>query len=292
MKKVKKNGIRTWIQVVFFTLIALIAVNKTLAEAGIGVSFLSDASLHALCPFGGVVTLYNLAALGTFIQKIHISAVILLSLILLLAILFGPVFCGWVCPLGSFQEWIGKIGRKFFKRKYNHFMPLKFDKWLRYFRYGVLLWVVIVTAKSGYLIFESVDPYNALFTFWSEEVSITALIILGLTSLLSLFVERPWCKYACPYGALLGLSNKIRIFKIHRTASTCISCHKCKNNCPMNIPVSDRERITDLQCISCYECTSERNCPMPNTVQISTSPQILPFSSKHEDQTENVEVRL
>jgi len=268
MEKNRKKKVRIYVQIFFFLLIALIAVNKTLAETGVGIPFLSTASIHAICPFGGVVTLYNLFTVGTFVQKIHSAAVVLMGVVFILTILFGPVFCGWICPLGSFQEWIGKIGHKIFKKKYNYFVPVKIDKVLRYFRYFVLVMTVFVIARSGQLLFENIDPYNALFKFWSEEVATPALVILGLTILFSLFVERPWCKYVCPYGALLGLTNKISIFKIKRSKSTCISCRKCDHACPMNIDVSNQEVIKDNQCIRCYECTSEASCPVVDTVNL------------------------
>ncbi|TWH82676.1 4Fe-4S binding protein [Sedimentibacter saalensis] len=279
----KKKNIRIVVQVFFFALIGLISINKTLAESGGGVTFLSDASLHALCPFGGVVTLYNLFTLGTFIKKIHMSAVILMSIIFILAILFGPVFCGWVCPLGTVEEWIGKAGRKLFKNKYNNFVPKKLDRILRYLRYIVLIWVVYMTSVSGYLLFDKIDPYNALFSFWSEEAAPSAIIVLVVTLTLSLFVERPWCKYACPYGALLGISNKFRIFKIKRNENTCISCKKCGHSCPMNIEVSAVEQVNNLQCISCLECTSERSCPVENTVNMQNN-SFAPVGKENENE--------
>lgn len=264
----KKINMRRIVQILFFTIIGMISINKALAESGGGIAFLSQSSLHALCPFGGVVTLYNLFTLGTFIKKIHMSSVILMTLVFALAVLFGPVFCGWVCPLGSIQEWTGKIGKKIFSKKFNNFIPKNIDKYFRYFRYLVFIMVVYVTSKSGYLMFSNIDPYNALFTFWTHEVSIPALIILIITLVASIFIERPWCKYLCPYGALLGLFNKIRIFKIRRNAASCISCRNCDRVCPMNIEVSNTDKVNNLQCISCYECTSESHCPKPDTINM------------------------
>lgn len=281
MSREKKRTIRRTVQAFFFILIGLIAINETLSKAGGGIPFLSDASLHALCPFGGVVTLYSLATVGTLIHKIHVSSLVIMGLIFLLALLFGPVFCGWICPLGSLQEWTGKIGQRIFKRRYNRFIPKKPDRILRYFRYVLLFWVLYVTARSGQLLFANIDPYHALFQFWSGEVAPTALLVLALTLLGSLFIERPWCKYACPYGALLGLFNKFRIFKIRRNAATCISCHKCDKACPMNIDICNANKITSLQCISCYECTSEVQCPVSNSLNLQTSGRIgKPFTVK------------
>jgi polyferredoxin len=262
--------IRRVVQIFFFTLIAMISVNHTLAESGGGIPLLSSASLHSLCPFGGVVTIYQYATVGTFVQKIHESAFVLMVIGFVLAILFGPVFCGWVCPLGTIQEWVAKWGKKFFKRRYNHFIPARIDNVLRYPRYLVLVWVVYVTATSSTLIFADYDPYFALFNFWSGEVTWTALSILVLTLGLSLFVERPWCKYACPYGAVLGISNLFRVFQIRRAEATCKADGACSIMCPMNIPVDSVKTVRNHQCISCLECTSEATCPVAKTVIFAT----------------------
>ncbi|MBB6480869.1 4Fe-4S binding protein [Spirochaeta isovalerica] len=268
----KKAKARRWIQIAFFVVAALIAVNHTLAESGTAIPFVAEASLHAVCPFGGVVTLYNLATTGTFVQKIHESSLVLMLIVFGAAILVGPIFCGWICPFGTFQEWLGKLGRKIFKKKYNKFIPYKYDKYLRFLRYLVLIWAVVMTAWSGKIIFADFDPYYALFQFWTGEVAVTGFIALFLVVLLSLFVERPFCKYACPYGAVLGLFNFIRIFALRRNADTCISCSACDNACPMNIPVSRKGKIMNHQCISCFECTSTDGvCPVSGTLEFNTS---------------------
>jgi polyferredoxin len=261
--------IRKVVQVVFFALIALISINHTLVANGGGIPFLSSASLHALCPFGGVVTIYQYATTGTFVQHIHEAAFALMVIGFVLAILFGPVFCGWVCPLGTVQEWVSGLGKKFFKRRFNHFVPAKLDSLLRYTRYLVLAWVLYMTATTGTLIFISFDPYNALFNLWSSEVAVGGVIVLAVTLGLSLFVERPWCKYACPYGAVLGISNLFRVFSIRRSETTCKADGACSIMCPMNIAVDTKTTVRDHQCISCLECTSEAICPVAKTVVFS-----------------------
>jgi len=266
----KKINLRLIVQIFFFALIALIAVNHSLEEQGRAIGFLSSASLHAVCPFGGVVSIYQYVPAGTYVHQIHESAFILMYIVFALALLVGPAFCGWVCPLGSFQEWLGKLGRKMSPKKFNKFLHARTDRYLRYLRYGVLIWVVYVTATSATLFFADYDPYFALFNFWTGEVAISGLIILGVVILASLFIDRPFCKYACPYGAILGVFNLFRIFKIKRNVSTCIDCKACDRTCPMNIEVSTGRTVRDHQCISCLICTSEDACPLEDTVVMTT----------------------
>jgi polyferredoxin len=263
----RRSPWRRAVQVLFFVLIAAISVNHGLTGLGKGIPILSSASLHAVCPFGGVVSIYQFAVDGTYAKKVHSASFILMGIGFLLAILFGPVFCGWVCPFGSVQEWIGKLGKRLLGRKYNRLVPAKLDRWLRYLRYAVLAWVVYMTAVTGVLVFEAWDPYWSLFNLWTGEAALAGIIALAATLALSLVVERPFCKYACPYGAVQGVFNLVRVFGIRRNPPTCTSCKACDRTCPMNIEVSTKAgRVRDHQCISCLECTSEKTCPVAQTV--------------------------
>lgn len=272
---VKNNGkksaqkYRSLIQLIFFVFVAAIAVFHAFREYGTVLVFGGKASLHAICPFGGVVSFWNLATLGRLVSKVQESSVALAGIGIFLAVLFGPVICGWVCPLGTFQEWIGKVGRVITGKKYNTILPERADFLLRYLRYIVLIWVSYMTVITGKLVFQKVDPYYALFNFLTGEVALSALVVLVAVTLLSLAVERPFCKYFCPYGAFLGIFNLFRFTAPRRNKATCISCGACNRACPMNIDIEHSGTVRNHQCISCLRCTSSAACPVQRTVEFS-----------------------
>lgn len=266
--KTRIARVRLGVQLAFLVIITLISLNHSLATYGIQIPLVGSASLHGICPFGGVVSVYQFLTLGSLVQKVHEASLVLMGIVFFLAILVGPAFCGWVCPLGTVEELIGKLGRKLFKKRYNTFVPPRLDRYLRYLRYVVLVRVVYVTAVTMKLVFADVDPYYALFNFWTGEVPLTAILILLATLIGSIFIERPFCKYLCPYGALLGIFNKFRIFTIRRNPSTCINCKACDRACPMNITISTAGAVRDHQCITCLKCTSEAACPVQETVEL------------------------
>ncbi len=280
MSRKKKTNItrnlRLGIQIFFLVLIMLFSFNHYRVEQGLEPFVLSESpSLHAICPFGGVETLYTFFTQGTYVRKIHASSFILMWLVLLLSLLFGPVFCGWVCPLGTVQEFIGKIGKRLLKKRYNHVIPTKIDTYLRYARYLVLAIVLYQTAMVGTLIFADYDPYFALFNIWSDKVTWTAFAILGLTLAGSLVVERPWCKYVCPYGAVLGIFNTFRLVKLSRDPNLCVDCGRCDRECPMNLTPSDDTNVINHQCIVCLQCTSEVECPIKDALSLKIRPEVV-----------------
>jgi len=260
----KKNGnfsLRLLVQIFFLCLVFLIVRGKTL-----GITLFEPVSLHVICPFGGVESIYQFLTTGAMVRRVHESAFVLMYAVFILAVLFGAVFCGWICPFGTVQEIFGKIGRKIFKSRYNAILPAKIDNILRYTRYFILALVLYNTARSGQLFFEKYDPYFALFHMFTNQVALTAYTALGIVLLFSLIAERPFCKYACPYGAMLGIFNLFSVFRIRREKESCTSCGLCDKKCPMNIKVSVETALRNHQCISCLECTSEKSCPVKGTV--------------------------
>jgi len=118
-------------------------------------------SVEAYCPFGGLESLYQFLTTGGFIRRIEPSAMVLFAALLLLTLVVSRGFCGWICPLGSVQEWLGMLGRKLFKRRFN---PTgDWDRYLRYFKYIVLAAIISLTWYLGSLVFRDYDPFLAFF---------------------------------------------------------------------------------------------------------------------------------
>lgn len=108
IKQHKAVAVRKVTQISTFILVFLISASKWIAENGIKIPFLPDASLHAICPFGGVATIYEFAASGNFIQKIHSSSFILMILGVIVAVLFGALFAGIFARLVPFKNGLEK----------------------------------------------------------------------------------------------------------------------------------------------------------------------------------------
>jgi len=256
----KIQTIRRITQMVFFSFILLLVLGDIAREAGIDIPFGKD--LHLICPFGGIATLGSLISGSGFIAKTGMENLPSLIAILVLTIAGGAVFCGWLCPLGSIQEWVGKLGRRFFPKRFNKIIPPRLDRALKYFRYAVLAWILVMTTLSLRLIFKSVDPYYALFHAWTGRAAVGSIVVLGIILTGALFVYRPWCRWFCPMGAVLGLIQKLSPLTI-RKRTTCVHCSRCVKACPMGIDVMKTDAIRDDRCNRCMECVSSaenRNC--------------------------------
>lgn len=269
MKKIK--NIRFIVQITILITVIIASLNHYLSTIGTDIPWISESVFHYICPICGVTSIYQFFASSTlWVVKLKSTLGIVIGLAIMATIVFGPIICGFICPFGALQDLVARLGKKINKRKYNRFIPKKLDNIFKYLRYITLIGAIYLTASSKVTLLESINPYHAFLGIFKLSVSMIGLIILSIILIASLFVQRPWCKYLCPYGAFLGLFNKIKVFRIVRNDSTCISCKKCSNVCPMSIDVHERNAVRDLSCISCFECVGEKVCPKKNTISCSS----------------------
>ena len=257
-----------------FLFIIFIAVRHMLVgEEGATIT----ASWEAYCPMGGLETLYRyITSGGKFVSHVHLSNVVLLVATLVVALLVRNAFCGWLCPFGFIQDMISSFSifvQKRVKpiRKAVKMLKTKgaglavLDRYLRFLKYGVLAWSVLGAAAYGFMVFRDVDPWAALWNLL--ELSLTAgTVVLAIVLIASLFVERPWCRYACPLGAATGLVGKLSPFYLKREAAACTSCGICTKACPVGLPVHTATTIKHADCMSCLECVGE--CPREGALEL------------------------
>jgi polyferredoxin len=231
--------------------------------------------LQGFCPFGAVQTIFRgMFDASTLLRTDYSNQWVLLG-VLAITLLFGAVFCSTLCPLGTVQEWIGKLGKRLLKKRYNPPVPHTVDiilKSLRFFILGALfLSVAGVIAWN----LDLINPSYALSHLWTSVVPISAIVVLAVFLLLSLRYERPWCRWFCPYGLILGALGRVSFFTIKRSTDTCIDCKKCDRTCPVHIPVSTKKAVMDSSCNRCMQCVD--SCPVPHTLTIATPTWLRTF---------------
>jgi polyferredoxin len=187
-------------------------------------------------------------------------------LICILTMFWGRKFCGYICPLGTLQQAIFMLRSPKYRRKNR--LAFFYEARLKRIKYLVLIInAILVVAGISYL-YMSLCPILTIgrISLQSWKGIIVLVLILGG----SFFTDRIWCRFMCPYAALLNLFQGIGTLfqvprtKIHRYLESCIDCSICNNNCPMNINIADVEVVEDPDCIHCGLCTYK--CPKPGTL--------------------------
>lgn len=213
---------------------------------------------------------YIVQAFGIVLTIIGVFTGYPISKALLLGITFimGPMFCGWICPFGTLQDFFGILGDKLGIKKRT--IPKSLNKVLLYSRYVLL---IITTFISIDFIFNllSLDPRSNLSSVLTgNSLTVIGWSVIGIFLGISLFFKRPFCNYVCIEGAKYGLIGALRPVTIIRDENSCINCNKCNKVCPMNIDVSSYGQVRSSQCINCMECVME--CPVSNTLTVGIVP--------------------
>ena len=253
-----------WIGAVFFFWVRAFETG-THDRAG-----LRPAGVEGWLPIAGLMNLRYWLATG-HVPATHPAAMFLLLSFLAIAFLFRKAFCSWLCPVGTLSEYLWRAGREIFRR--NFLLPRWLDLPLRSLKYlllGFFLWAVGNMSADAVEQFMR-SPYGAIadvrmlnfFRYLGE----TAAIVLVVLVLASVLVQNFWCRYLCPYGALLGLASLLSPMRIRRSEPACIDCAKCAKACPSALPVDKLVTIKSAECTGCLECVAV--CPSEGALQMS-----------------------
>lgn len=273
-------------QFIFLFLIILIGTKFIFfvhfLENGIEPVFDRPPGVEAFLPISALISLKYFILTGV-VNKIHPSGLVLLIVILTISILLKKGFCSWVCPFSLLSELLLKIHKQIFHRYVK--ISKYFDYPLRSLKYLLLLFFL-------YAIFWLMDemklerfiysPYNQVADIkmlkYFSDISKTTAITLILLVILSTLIPFFWCRYLCPYGALLGFLSIASPFKIRRDVSRCINCKKCNIVCPSRIDVMNSKTIYSDECHACFDCIN--SCPVHDTLFFSMSKKYGKLSYK------------
>ena len=234
-------------------------------------------SVEAFLPISALVGLKRLALTGKY-DMIHPAGLTIFLAALFIGLLLRKGFCGWICPVGFTSNLAEKAGKKL---KILWQPPLWLDLPLLSLKYILLFFFLYLIAwKMTLDQIESfhTSPYNLavdakMLLFFLDPSALAAGIMLFLVAV-SFVIRNFWCRYLCPYGALLGLLALAGPFQVKRDRKTCIDCKKCEKTCPASIRLTTKNTIRTGECIGCTECISV--CPVEDCLTLS-----LPFHRKN-----------
>jgi NapH/MauN family ferredoxin-type protein len=229
--------------------------------------------VEAFLPISSLISLKYWLQTGVF-NQVHPSGLVIFLIILILGLLLKKSFCSWVCPVGLLSESFWQAGKKFFRK--NIRLPEWLDIPLRSLKYILLLfflyailWKMDIQHVERFIY----SPYNKVadvkMLLFFIEISAFALWTLIILMLLSVIIKNFWCRYLCPYGALLGFLSLFSPVKVTRNPVTCTDCKKCTTVCPNLIQVHKELRVVSDECTACGWCVDV--CPEEHTLQFRIS---------------------
>lgn len=188
----------------------------------------------------------------------------LVCVVFLVTGLWGRFFCGFLCSFGMIQELLFFFPGRFLSQKVR--IPERLDFMMKFFKYAVFvfitagIWILALPVDSSW------DPWGVFGMLVSGNLSVasSAIPTAGFALLLaiaagSLFIERFFCRYLCPLGALFAVVSGKRLYKIKRRGDTCTNCGLCTRTCSMGIHIPEKDTVASGECILCMQCLAV--CP-------------------------------
>ena len=229
--------------------------------------------VEAFLPISSLMGVVHAVKTG-LVNRVHPAGLILFALTLVLAVAVRRGFCSWVCPFGTLSEYAYKLGQWMFGRNYN--LPRWLD-WplmsLKYLLLGFFLYYILPMPALGLDMFLH-GPYNRIadvkmYMMFANITRLTLAVLIVL-AILSVLVRNFWCRYLCPYGALLGILSFFSPLAVRRDESRCTGCGRCSKVCPNRVPVSRRRVVRSHECTACLGCV---HACKPGALELSAGPQ-------------------
>ncbi len=278
-KSIQKH--RMYIQLFFVLVVLWIGIDfylftTYLESAGTTQFFERPPGVEAFLPISSMMSLYYFFLSGN-IHHVHPAGFIIFVAILSVSFIFGKSFCSWTCPIGFISESLGDLGekiqKKLFKKRIQ--MPRILDYPLRSLKYlllGFFVNSIFLSMTAIALKYFLDSPYNIIsdvkMYYFFANISKFSLIVIAVLIILSVVFRNFWCRYLCPYGALLGFFSLLSPLKIKRNKESCIDCNLCAKACPSFIKVDKINIVISDECSTCMSCVDV--CPVENTLELYT----------------------
>ena len=245
-------------------------------------------AVEGFLPISALMSLKYWLLTGNY-DEVHPAGLAILVAALVSALLARKVLCSWVCPVGGISRALSWVGERllFRRRKKEVLVPAWADQALaslKYFLLAFFLWAVAWAMDPMAIMKFQRGAYNyaadAKMLLFFTEMSATTAVTLAILVVLSIVVKNFWCRYLCPYGALLGLFSFPSPQHVVRNADACIDCRACTRGCPVEIRVHEKPSVWTPECTGCMTCVS--TCPVEGCLTVtrkgkaSWSPWLIP----------------
>lgn len=224
-------------------------------------------------PIAGLMNL-KFSLMTHQLPPIYVGAMLLLLAFIFISIVFKKSFCSWLCPVGTLSEILWRFGQRLFKRSF--YLPKWLDILLRAPKYLILgtIFYILASMSTTEIAAFLTSPYGIIIDvkmldFFRYPGQIT-LITVTILTISSFFIQNFWCRYLCPYGALMGFASLLSPFKIRRDVNACIDCNRCAIACPSRLPVDKLIQVRSIECTTCLSCVEV--CPAQDALQLSLRP--------------------
>ncbi|MCP4896881.1 MAG: 4Fe-4S binding protein, partial [bacterium] len=273
-KVVPARRIAQWSSTV---IVGLIGIQFTLWAsahiAGRWPSVSRPAGVEAFLPIDAMLALRHLLYTGE-IDPVHPAALAIFLGICLMSVVFAKSFCSHLCPVGLISELLGRFGQRLTGKTLTPPRWLDFPlRGLKILLLGFFVWAIWFTMTPADVAAFLKGPYARivdakmwLFFVGPSRLTIT---VLGVLIVGSVFVRDLWCRYLCPYGALVGILGRFAPLKVTRDPSICTDCRSCTEVCPARISVHTMKRVGSIECSSCQDCVVA--CPVESCLVTRTS---------------------